>query len=873
MARSALSLSVLIAGLLAGASNARGASHAEITPVIIGSAAFERGSHTVSYRLPRNTSGVLPQALVVIGAQPSVEVPNTAPPAPGAAPTLKKVPAEIAFGVGGKPMPPWKLTPHPTAYVINLDAVRANPDYKSGTIRMNVNTTTTAEQVGVVLLGMPDPAVLLHGSGSGALADLAENAKDPDVKAYWQALAMEIAGDEAPAREAYTSLRNAKNRDVARFARRGLRMLSYKLRKRKLSGDFMEHRRWGLYLQECGLFAVARSEFEECRILEPSDVESQYRCGALHDRLRSQVLDVNDYMNRAGEASAVADPVDWHVLFILMKSRSYNAEEDDKTVKKVKSLTDAERIDIKNRWLVVESMVWAATRGKLRLITSFYELDDEDQRPYVMHGGKVLGPPDDIIERRGWFDGVISVRPRLPSEEGRPNRTVGGDLGPNGAALSDLFHDTSWRGFLEHWHRQFSWAVAGCEPGPGYPLGDEAADCGHKPVPYLGFGCREALHAYLTPAMCRRVDAVDVGVPGTHVRFWRVEGPYPVNAQPPPAGRPGHHVMDPIPAGTPERAVAVDSNADFIDLAAVLPDAGWARAVAKTWVYCPADREVRMWIGQNDGAAVWINGRCVHQGRRYSAGKYADRNLVDTVASYAPLKKGWNAVRVVVESWPTAKFDKRWGFSIRFCTWNNRPLPGLAYLNTRPAEDIVMQNARPPVGPFYSWRTVRDRYHDTLPQLTESDLRTITGVSDLRLHGEIIHGGGFFALSAGDRTDSRTCRAVPSSWDREKDRDIVLNNLLDWDREHCAAFPFSRQDRDRDLLFLRPEAIDAYLTLLDEPRPAEVGPATGPAGRVLGYVIVPGAESDRTLLVVEANLGNPTGWPLDEEDLLRPPLD
>ncbi len=98
--------------------------------------------------------------------------------------------------------------------------------------------------------------------------------------------------------------------------------------------------------------------------------------------------------------------------------------------------------------------------------------------------------------------------------------------------------------------------------------------------------------------MHHRVKIADEPVPESAVRLWKIEGPYAVKEATPGEGKPGHHVLDPIPSGG--ASVNRVSDTDFIDLARLFPKAGWARAVATSWVYSPTDQEVRMWLGQND---------------------------------------------------------------------------------------------------------------------------------------------------------------------------------------------------------------------------------------------------------------------------------
>ncbi len=861
-------LPLLSFGLLLtiGTVNVRGAGHSEVTVIPVGTAGVEKGPHDVSYRLPMGAQGPLPQPMVLIAVQPWVTV--TAPPLlpeaeqAGNAPK-EQTPATIKFTINGRNLPPWVLQKQPTAYVINFDLIKANPEFGNGRLAMNMDLDTAAEGATVTVVGMPDP-LLLEPTPCGPLSDLVAAATDGEVKSYLQALVAEIAGDKQSACRTYESLRAAKNERVARLARRSLRLAAYENRPYKLSGNFTEHYRWGLYLQQCGLFSAAYKEFEECRIIFPWHQDSQFRAGEMFERLAGPTYRVLDYMDRTRESSRVEAPSDWYALVAILRSRG------DQVV------TNQQLFDIKDFWLTVERNVAAASGGNVRIITSFYEIFTEKDRPLITRDGGYLAPDDDLVDMRGWFDGVVFVAPRLAEEAGKPSRTYGGESGIKGAALSCLFSDQQWWDYMAAFYEQFTWAAGQAELSPGLPLSDQALGAGHQPVPHIGAACRAALRYHFTPAQIRRVKLCDLPVQGSAVQLWQIEGPYPVREQPPAGGRPSLHVLDPIPPGPAPQTLPIVATTDYIDLARLLPEAGWARAVATCWVYSPAEQDVRMWLGRNDGIAAWVNGRRVYAGDAYAAGTAEDRNLTDTIASFAPLQEGWNEVRVVVEAWPPP-LNQGWGFSVRFTTVDNQPVPGLAYLNRKPEEELVPLWAPPRPGTHFSWDNVRHNYREILPELGPAELEAITGLSGIACRGAVDKSNGFVVLSVPGRPDSATYRTLPEKIAPEDVRDVVLNNVLDWQREACAAIRYQKEGRDRDLLLVKPEAVEAYLTLLREPAPAaEVFSGRPPRERLLGYVRVPDfARSSRTLLVVETLLSQAgdarcAAWPTDEEDLLEP---
>ncbi len=841
---------------------AMGSGHYEDTVVPIGSVTVERGAHDVKYKLPMGPTGPLPQAFVIIASQPwhqfEAETPVVIESTTDEELPTEQVPGTLKLTLAGKQLPTWTLQPYPTAYIINLQSLRASPEYQTGGLALNIELESMATGLNAVLLGMPDP-LLANDSTNGLLADLAASASDADVKAYLTALRMEIGGDKEFAEAEYRKLKESKNARVARFARRGLRLFSHDHRPHPLTGNFLEHYRWALYLQQCGLFSRAFDEFEECRIIVPEHGESQFRAGEIMQRRGAPLYKMLHYMDRTGEAAKITNPVQWSVLVVILKSR------DGKT------LTPEEIGRIKDRCFYVERMIWAATGGNVYLQPTFHEVKSEEQQAYVVHEGLLRGPADDVVSQRGWFDIVFSVQPRLEKEAGMPCKSVGGNVGPNGAGLCALFHDAPWQDYLYAWMGQEAWATSMGETGIYPPFGDEAAGFGHQPIPDLGYGLRAALHYYIPEAMHRRAKISDVPRPGTHVQLWKIEGPYPVNDKLPAKGhRPGQHVMDPIPTTPAPKTVPFVCRGDFVDLAKILPNAGWARARATSWVFSPKHQEVRMWLGQNDGAAVWLNGRCIRTGKHYASAKYEDKNLTDTVAVTADLKRGWNELQVVVESWP-APYDKGWGFSVRFCSWSNQPILGLACVYEQPEKDLAPAYTPPKFGPYYHWRNVQHDFQQLLPRLTEADLEAITGIKGFRITGQIEKQFGHILLSAPTPPEEgSTYRALAAPWKNGQDRDQILNNVLDWERESCAAYRHLKAGKPRDLLLLRPEAVEAFLTLLDEPLAGTSFGKLDPADRLLGYVLISAGDSAITLLVVETVLGDKHGWPQDEEDLLYP---
>lgn len=869
-------LSVFVALLVAVsvASDALAASNAEITVVPLGATVIKAGEQEISIPLPRGSQGPLNQPLVLLAMRPnksgpepttqSTSQPAVEPEQPATPATYEQVPATLKFRIGDRALPDWELASTPTAYVINLDAIKSNPKYDSGWVRLTVTMNSEAKALGVDALGMPDPLLLRDGADAalnGPLADFARAAEDPDERLYFETLIKEISGEPDSAKAAYEKLTSAKDERVARFARRGLRMISYMARPHKLSGNYMEHYRWALYLEFCGFFDRAYREFEECRIIDITKMESQFRAGENLEHTSGDFKQIIQYMDRTGEAAQVHDVTIWHVLVTILKSRGGI------------TLTQTQIDEVKNQWLFVERMVLAATRGNLRIATAFFEIDDEQKQPYKAYTDKLTAPDASLIETRGWFDSLISVRPRLENESLRDVAFAGPDIGPNGTAVASVYHDANWQAYLRAIYGHFAWAASVGEIEPGIPAPSDVFDCGRQPAPSEAHACRAAMWYHWSSDTFLRINIADTPVETTYLQLWRIEGPFSVSSEASSQQKPAKHVTLAESLSSPSaKAIEFVSENDFIDLKKIYPDAGAALARATTWVYSPSAQNVRLWLGQNDGAAVWLNGACIHTGQYYNDGEFTDKNMLDLICTGVHLEKGWNELQVVIENWPD-KWSKDWGFSVSIRTQNGQAVPGLASVYRKPAENLAPRFQPPAVGPYYSWQAVKNDWRRKLPQLTDADLQKITGLANLSVIPAIQGVNGCVALAASNSPSGGRYRKLNAAWKPGEDRDIAVNNVMDWGREGCAALRYKSGDAVHDLLIVRPEHIETFTTVLKESKSAEsLFKKMKTADRILGYVTISESQnlSTRTLLVIDTLLGDESGWPTDEEDLLTP---
>jgi len=893
--RAGWALVIVLVGLFP-AGVARGASRAELTWLPCGAKRLPPGKFSIEFNLPHDYAGVIPNPVLLLGfyERDKTITPLTQPA--GAPPENH---AYVKIRVGDRKLPDWDVTAAAGGYVINLQTIRQNPKIADGKVLIDFEVAMYPPgMVWVYVLGVPDP-LLMGDELDGPLSLFVEKAKEADVKTYFEGLIAQLATTFEEAGKKFSRVKHSKNEKVGMYARRCLRLLKLPKRTKK-QNNFADRYKWGVYLETCGFFfPPALDEFNACIRLDDQSSPSWYRQSEMLEMCGFPISTVANGCERAGRETQVTDPTVWNVLVTILRDRKIETIKDGKPVTESWTVGDQDIARIKDEWLNVEGLVLGASRGTFKLNTAFYQIDDEAKRPYVKDCNTIVGPADGIVEVRGWFDSVISIRPHAVGET---DRTVGGDCGPNGAAMSDVGADADWQRLFEQLFRQLSWALAVGECGPGAPRPDDVIGCGIAPIPSRGYGIRSAMRYEMTPLMFRYAKVVPTVRPKqaeplttqaatqsttsqgdeddfddasvlTYLRYWRIFGPYLVDDKWPNSGLPSkRHTLDALPSFDATRGMVVDNGSDFINLKELLKPTGWSLAKAVCWVRSPESQRVQMWIGQNDAVAVWLNGRCVHQGAYAASGKYEDQDLVDTVPSFAMLQKGWNRIEVVTEGWP-APLNKGWGFSIRLTQFNGRPVAGLRISTHQPTEDVAAEYIAPETGYYYAWSRCEDAFHDLLPQLSEADLTKLTGLRGLKVSGRIHGADGMVALSVEGRKDGPGYRTPPTSWNAESDRDVTLNNVLDWSREDVLAVRYQRDGQPHDLLVLKPEATEAYLTLLKEPGKAtDIFGQLAPGGRVVGYLSIPAEEgASRSLIVADVLLseeGQP--WPIDEEDLMDP---
>lgn len=606
---------------------------------------------------------------------------------------------------------------------------------------------------------------------------------------------------------------------LARAARHWLRYALFR------QNPLRDPYRAGLYALVNGWSEEAVQAFARALERDPADPDLLYHYALAREYRGDNIQEIADLFAQSADRYGVKTPNRWRTLVVVyQKAKNERGELLEMKPEEVEKIV--------RNWRIVEAMVAAASRGWFRLETTWKFLPDESQYPLQQHGGMMLGPADSILSTWGEYDSVMSFRP------GGPSVSAGADVGPNGAALTDIGTWCDWEVYLHEWNHQFDWTSIVSEVGTGYPPTHDSDACGLQPIPTMGAGHRNSMRYYFTPAMYRRLRAA-APHGGTRLLEWSLS-----EVQPFEGDRLENSVVLTPPDQFTRRVVQED---EFLDLAGLSPNApAKCLQFARCFVWSPRAQEVRLRLGMNDTMRVWLNGQVVYRGAYKAVVKWEDRNLPDMINAWARLEKGWNELICAV-----VRTGGGWGFSVRLTDLEGKPLEGLRF-QAEPPRERIAQASLPATGIYYRWRDVRDDFTQRLPRLTEVHLRALTGYATLALKERLLIDYGEASPPPGARR-----------WDGTDKAERELNNRLNWDAgERMAAIRFykpeGKRTRVRDLLFLRLEAMELILPLLRDRKVDE---------QILGYVYLKEGGSPRCVIVAEAELGD---YPFDEADLLAP---
>jgi len=262
-------------------------------------------------------------------------------------------------------------------------------------------------------------------------------------------------------------------------------------------------------------------------------------------------------------------------------------------------------------------------------------------------------------------------------------------------------------------------------------------------------------------------------------------------------------------------------------------DAYQTLTYAFTYIHAPADMRVQMSLGASRRTFCTLNGEeiCRHMGNGLPT-------IPNVLAVY--LKKGWN--RLLLRAEDIARKSVFW---VKIYGRNGQAVEGLKYANRKPRSDIVPDQHTMPTftaaGPKrYRWAKISEDPYTLTPRLTAEDLAALTGYKGLTLHG----GNNFLFVDLKGAAAPRGYKPLTAYTGGEHD----ANNALTWDFEPAAILRYTRGREARDLLFIKPDALETVF----ETNLLRASPNAHPRRGVLGWVLVNG----RLCVVAEGQLGD-----------------
>ncbi len=662
----------------------------------------------------------------------------------------------------------------------------------------------------------------------------------------------------------------------------------------------------GLYAGAVAAWPEALQALQQAVVLAPTDPDATYRLAEAMEYNRMPVATFAPLFERAGMLAHRAGRNDVDLLFAIHAPARADM---------CGPLTLEDMQAIQHDWRYVEQMVYGASRGAYRMCTE-YRVTQPGDPDWVMQAGWIFLPPDRTVPVPGTFDYSIGSASYGSSHAGGADCGVNGAGGAQIGAqrswevfLHEWNHEFDWTCGVGEQGVGYPTThdSDGCGKQPIVSMGS-----GHRSAMYYymnpaqyrrqepadpvvgaavvkNWGLLEVVPAplppdttpaaleawlvqqkYFTPdaiAQLKReyADALQSALRDmTNPPTIMSEQMHQPKLLWPEFLRAAWHrikLLDTLVSSNETAYIAgelgpqkgLEAVSNFVNLLQFIPTApekGVAYATAA--VYSPTQQEVRIWLGYNDCAALWLNGRQIHRGNYYACAKWEDANRPYMLANSGVLKAGWNTFVVKTE-----RGGGDWGFSMHITDFANRPIALSASSPSSQGERPVRYTPLP-VGPRYAWNDVRDDYLERLPHLGAVDLVKLTGIAGLNVASNLF----FVTLPEGmaPLSGSRYCSTAAPD-------DRTFNNFLNWDYEHAAALRYQANGAPADLLLIRPEYFDEYLALT---KTAPGAPA--PAASIVGYWLLPAPDyatvpnrTPRVVLVVATQLPD---YPKDDLDVL-----
>jgi len=697
-----------------------------------------------------------------------------------------------------------------------------------------------------------------------------------------------LSGKVGEAQSSFTgALKTAGTPQQARLARRFLRWCEAEQRFPKIAKtDAKAYYNLGLYCMVNGFWELAEKSFTASTKANPKNPDAWYMLGDaasyVHSDLDMDFAHVYPYYQKAADLYPRKNSNTYRnhlALFRKLKVR-------DGSGTKVITMSDEQIAATKLKWKWCTALFEAASRGSIRMENHWAEYDQEfdnsaplehDPAPY--EGLFETGTIETFMKFAGWG----------------ASDAIGPDCGANRGADVNI-GQREWDVLYHEWNHTLDWLMAFSGQGIGVPETHSSDWCGFEPISSMGMGHHSCNRYYMTPGMYRTIHGSDK--PTTPwIDEWLISNPTDLPAVPLPISEKDQNrlrdivsaVKSPLsPQTVPNVSTQwASTNAvnGYVDLYNIENGRKSAYSFAHVYVWSPKDQKVRCWYGADDNAKIWVNNQLQYPGQYWSVCKWEETQEKDQICCAIGLKRGWNSVLMQVTNVPRYTSNPppphpfyygnpdSWGFSMRFCGFQNEPLNGVRWQAKRPpmfaasrlAHIPAIAEQKVPTPVYYSWAKVKDDYTWLLPHLTVADLRAITGYAGLTVSNEMLFDPGR-PVSLKPARLFRTGKADPN--------DVGLNNELNWffsPKEMVSVLRYKRGSGPvRDLVFLRPEMYESFAALAKVAPDAAKRGIKSHADRVIGYFTVPRGDSPngRIVLVLDTWLGaNP---PVDEEDLLAP---
>ncbi len=187
----------------------------------------------------------------------------------------------------------------------------------------------------------------------------------------------------------------------------------------------------------------------------------------------------------------------------------------------------------------------------------------------------------------------------------------------------------------------------------------------------------DMMKTWVTSKMWQEATIIDV-ITAPFIRDWLVCGPFDNSKKNGLATDYIHEeYMKPSlgKASNGKRWKELKSSKDYINLRRSFKPNNYVVAYVHTYIYSPKEQRARLWIGNDDGVKVWLNGRLIRESPAPGGARPWEELVPIT------LEKGCNRLLMKVD-----QLEKGWGFYAQICDNRSKEIKGLKYQLNQPQE-------------------------------------------------------------------------------------------------------------------------------------------------------------------------------------------